>query len=104
MKIKISGIVKVSRETKNIIPFTYGLLGFSPKTGKTFLDIFVDSVGASIPICRFCDDSYVRLVEPAKSDSFYVAKLTHAVSSLGLRRALTEALVKKGISDKYAFK
>lgn len=104
MKIKISGIVKVSRETKNIIPFTYGLLGFSPKTGKTFLDIFVDSDNVPIPVCRFCDESYVRLVEPAKSDSFYVAKLTHAVSSPGLRRALTEALIKKGIADNFSFK
>lgn len=104
MKLKIRGLVKVSRETKKILPFTFGLVGFDPKMGNLFLDIFVDTPIQSTPICRFFDDKFVRLVEPASKSFFYVAKVTQATSSISLRQAVTDALVKKGIADNYSFK
>lgn len=104
MKIKIKGIVKVSRETKKILPCTFGLVGFDPITGILFLDIFVDTTNQPTPICRFFEDTFVRLVEPVDKPSFYVAKVTQATTTLSLRQAVTEALVKKGIAENYSFK
>ncbi len=104
MKIKIKGLVKVSRETKKILPFTFGLVGFDPKMGNLFLDIFVDTAIQPTPICRFFDDKFVRIVEPAAKSFFYVAKVTQATSTVSLRQAVTEALVKKGIAESYSFK
>lgn len=104
MKIKIKGLVKVSRETKKILPFTFGLVGFDPKMGNLFLDVFVDTPNQPTPICRFFDDKFVRLVEPASKPYFYVAKVLQATISQSLRQAVTEALVKKGIAENYSFK
>lgn len=104
MKIKIKGLVKVSRETKKILPFTFGLVGFDPKMGFLFLDIFVDNTNNPTPICRFFEDKFVHLVEPASKPLFYVAKVTQATTSISLRQAVTEALVKKGIAENYSFK
>lgn len=104
MKIKIKGLVNVSRETKKILPFTFGLVGFDPKMGFLFLDIFADNTNNPTPICRFFEDKFVRLVEPASKPLFYVAKVTQATTSISLRQAVTEALVKKGIAENYSFK
>lgn len=104
MKIKIKGLVNVSRETKKILPFTFGLVGFDPKMGFLFLDIFVDNTNNPTSICRFFEDKFVRLVEPASKPLFYVAKVTQATTSILLRQAVTEALVKKGIAENYSFK
>lgn len=104
MKIKIKGLVNVSRGTKKILPFTFGLVGFDPKMGFLFLDIFVDNTNNPTPICRFFEDKFVRLVEPASKPLFYVAKVTQATTSISLRQAVTEALVKKGIAENYSFK
>lgn len=104
MKIKIKGVVNVSRESKKILPFTFGLVGFAPITGNLFLDIFVDTANQPTPICRFFDGKFVRLAEPASKPYFYVAKVTQATTNQSLRQVVTEALVKKGIADNYSFK